>query len=333
MFGLQIGRLMWDSESLVKFLPSPTHEMETLCAAWASSRITTANATVRNDHLDDKSSIISISRSSLTQEQKPPQHVGTQEHAPEKGTPEPQEARHHPQVSYKPAHFYCLCPTKNDNCNQEICDTIITFKDPSNGELNLPSSTWTTARNAMYYLAKQQRFHAELIHEPPESHYCFMDGDTKVNRVTKAELQAQLGNETEMRKIIAFNYRNYFKGVKYMYGADANLNCFASESMDMYLPYSSMKDDQAWYLSQTDLHLRANLKEPFAFKIYDNVVVRNPSHNNEYPRNGQEGVGQLQQQLAHQGFSEGCYKKPKKCVYRNHTVIFDMTFNKTHQFR
>ena len=70
-----------------------------------------------------------------------------------------------------------------------------------------------------------------------------------------------------------------------MVHVDANFNCFASDSMDYFLPYSIIRDDQAWAISQLDLVTRAFVEEPFAFKVYNEIILRNPSHNNEYPRN------------------------------------------------
>lgn len=241
--------------------------------------------------------------------------------------------------SYKPAHFFCLCPTtrKGKECNPELCDTILTYNDTSNNQFNLPGSTWTTARNTMYYLANRRRKIAKLRGEAPESHYCFMDGDTKVSQPKQVVLD-QLANETELAKIIAFNYRRVYTGAKYLYGADANLNCFAEKSMDQYLPYSTMKDDQAWSLSQRDLVDRANLEEPFVFKMYDNINVWNPSHNNAYPRDHIRGMGELMQQQLSEGFSEGCHPTLESSRVKSHhecsfegNLLFVLTFNRTHR--
>ena len=117
-----------------------------------------------------------------------------------------------------------------------------------------------------------------------------------------------MGNETELNKIIEFNYRNALKGkgVEYMVHVDANFNCFASDSMDYFLPYSIIRDDQAWSISQLDLTTRAFVEEPFAFKVYNEIILRNPSHNNEYPRNLTTAVAEHGKWFLSEGYSEGC---------------------------
>lgn len=235
------------------------------------------------------------------------------------------------------AHFYCLCPTRKDKCNADMCDTIITFQDPSNAPFNLPNSTWTTARNVMYYLAKQRRYLAQLSGQrPPESHYCFMDGDSILNH-PKAYIQDRLANETELDRIIFFNYHGYFKQVRYAFGGDGNCNCFSGAFMDQYLPYSTIHDDQAWYLSQADLILRASTIRPFAFKLYPEIVIRNKAHNNDYPRDGEAMKGPLEKRIL-QGF-QGCHpnnhaaKPPNgiyNCSYQGRWVYGDVRFNRTH---
>lgn len=238
----------------------------------------------------------------------------------------------------RPAQFYCLCPTRKTNCNADYCDTILTFADPSNQEYNLPNSTWTTARNFMYFLAKQEIDNAARKGEAVPSHFCFMDGDTSVNQPKRAVLE-MLGNETELNKIVAFNYRKAYTGAEYLIRADANLNCFAASKIDRYLPYSTFKDDQAWYLSQTDLHIRANIREPFVFKVYNNVVIWNPAHNSDYPRDGIQGVKELGEWYRRQGYSNGCFspstttlttKTAINCTL-NGEYLFSFSFNRTHR--
>ena len=246
----------------------------------------------------------------------------------------------------RPAHFFCLCPTRTKKCNQELCDTILTYNDPTNTyggsslNLNLPNSTWTTARNAMYYLAKRRLRNDRIRGLAHESHYCFMDGDVHLNSTKQAVLD-RLMNETE-NKIVAFNYRGMYNGVKYTCNMDAYLNCFAAQSLDRFLPYSVIKDDQAWYLSQADLLLRAFIEEPFAFKIYDDINSFNPIHNNKYPRDGIKGGEELIQQQLSEGFSEGCFpsgealkrkqRRPHKCFFKGE-LLFSVAFNRTHRFR
>mmetsp|Transcript_1499 Transcript_1499/g.3319 ORF Transcript_1499/g.3319 Transcript_1499/m.3319 type:complete len:347 (+) Transcript_1499:133-1173(+) len=249
------------------------------------------------------------------------------------------------QMNKQPAHFFCLCPTRTDNCNQQFCDTILTYNDPTNTDgrssLNLPNSTWTTARNAMYYLAKRRRRNGKIRGHAPESHYCFMDGDVHLN-TSKQVVLDRLANETETNKIIAFNYRGLYNGAKYSCSMDANLNCFAEESLDRFLPYSVIKDDQAWYLSQTDLLIRAFIEEPFAFKIYDDISNFNPVHNSNYPRDGIKGSEELLQQQLSEGFSEGCFpsdealkrkqRRPHRCLFQG-DLLFAISFNRTHRFK
>lgn len=227
-----------------------------------------------------------------------------------------------------PAHFYCLCPKRTELCATGFCDTIITFNDTDN-EFNLPGSSWTTARNEMYYLAKRRRMMAHLQGRPPESHYCFMDGDIWLKGTTKRALLDKLAKEPETSKIIAFNYRNQFRRAQYAFKMDANLNCFSQASMDDYLPYSILRDGQAWYLSQTDLIMRANLKEPFAFKIYNHVRTKNPGHNNEYPRDGYEGGLELVQRQAEEGLSPGCHPPTNNPI---HTAVHECTLQGKHFF-
>ena len=249
------------------------------------------------------------------------------------------------KIDKRPAHFFCLCPTRTKKCNQELCDTILTYNDPSNtyggSSLNLPNSTWTTARNAMYYLAKRRRRNDKIRGHAHESHYCFMDGDVYLNSTKKIVID-RLMNETETSKIIAFNYRGMYNGVKYSCNMDAYLNCFAAQSLDRFLPYSVIKDDQAWYLSQTDLLLRAIIEEPFVFKLYDDINSFNPIHNNKYPRDGIKGGEELIQQQLSEGFSEGCFpsgealkrrqRRPHKCFFKDE-LLFSISFNRTHRFR
>lgn len=253
-------------------------------------------------------------------------------------------------IEFKPAHFYCLCPTRNKECNKDYCDTILTYKDPDNTGRDMPGSTWTTARNVMYHLAmKKIRQHndARLNNNDKnnnnnnnnlniESHFCFMDGDVPIN-VNKQIVIDRLMNETETQKIIVFNYRRvYPKNALYMSSADANLNCFSSDSIHQYLPYSTMKDHQAWYLSQTDLILRANIMEPFPFKIYTDIIIRNPAHNNEYPRNGTQGIQDLREDLLSDGYSLGCLMPPANPKQKTHTCefrgkhLFTISLNETH---
>lgn len=147
----------------------------------------------------------------------------------------------------------------------------------------------------MYQLAKRRRRAAQLRQQPVPSHSCFVDGDTKFgfdvpdNQVGKERLLGQLQNEIETDKIISFNYRNVYFGHLYQFGADANANCFADESIDDYLPYSILYDEFAWSLSQRELWGRANTISPFVFKVYQNVSVWNPVHA-EYPRDDKGGV-------------------------------------------
>jgi len=233
-----------------------------------------------------------------------------------------------------PAHFFCLCPTRSNECNEEICDTIITYKDPSNAPLDLPNSTWTTARNVMYHMAKRMRFLAQLSGRAPESHYCFLDGDCKLSQ-SKKYIQDRLANEKELDRVIFPNYNGYFKGVKYAFGGDANFNCFSSASMDDYLPYSTVHDDQAWYLSQTELIFRASTIRAFAFKLYSDIIVRNPFHNNNYPRDGL-GVSNSLHSRVVEGF-HGCHPMGHKipsgnklnCSYQGQW-LYDAEFNATH---
>ena len=241
------------------------------------------------------------------------------------------------------AHFYCLCPKvePSRHCNLELCDTVLTFNDTTNHHYNIPGSTWTTARNAMYYLAKKRIRFAKMQNRSTERYFCFMDGDTTINTPKQTVLD-QLSKETEFHKIIALNYRKAYTGAKYMTNADANLNCFAMPSIDTYLPYSTLKDTQAWYLAQTDLHLRANIIEPFVFKIYDNIVVRNPTHNNNYPRNGTQGIQELLNAQLKEGFSNGCFpsyvpelaklKHEIQYCYLKNQFLFSWTKNDTHRW-
>lgn len=242
-----------------------------------------------------------------------------------------------PAIGNTTSHFYCLCPTRTRNCNREFCDTILTFQE-ENYAYNLPSSSWTSARNAMYHLAREKRRWAELEGRiPEERHVCFMDGDSNL-AIDKPALLEQLAHETEMNKIVVFNYRKGYGGVKYMYCADANVNCFPGQAMDRYLPYSTLLEHEAWSLSQRDLAMRANIQEPFAFKMYDHVPVWNPEHNKEYPRGEEHGSLVLREaQTKDQGFSEGCFPTDTtpgavhECSLHG-KVLFHTTFNKTHKF-
>ena len=251
---------------------------------------------------------------------------------------------HFPVQSYQegPAHFYCLCASRRDpSCDPtRMCDTILTFKDPTNRQWNIPTSTWTTARNAMYHLAKRRRQRAIMSQHITTtqttllvpSHSCFMDGDTKfsfdippeieqqqrkeqpqlsIEMIGKQLLLDQLLHETETDKIIVFNYRKAYYGHLYQFGADANVNCFADESMDQYLPYSTLYDDYAWSLSQRELYSRANTMSPFVFKVYTNVIIWNPKHG-EYPRN-ETAVRQqlLEDRRIMDGWEETCF--PPSC--------------------
>jgi hypothetical protein len=259
---------------------------------------------------------------------------------------------HFPIQGYQkgPAHFYCLCPSRRDpSCDPtRMCDTILTFQDPTNRQWNIPTSTWTTARNAMYHLAKRRRQRAIMSQHRTTtptttttttttlllvpSHSCFMDGDTKfsfdippeieqqqrkeqpqlsLEMIGKQLLLDQLLHERETDKIIVFNYRKAYYGHMYQFGADANVNCFADESMDRYLPYSTLYDDYAWSLSQRELYSRANTISPFVFKVYTNVIIWNPKHG-EYPRN-ETAVRQqlLEDRRIMDGWEETCF--PPSC--------------------
>lgn len=139
------------------------------------------------------------------------------------------------------AHWFCLCASRgHKHCNTHgYCDTIITYKDPDNGIYDMPGSTWSTARNAMYYLARQKRAHWIRKGEPIESHYCFLDGDTLLNHINEGEnkgtMNEKLKAETELHKVIAFNYRRaYPSSLHYIYYADANAHCFSSATIDEF---------------------------------------------------------------------------------------------------
>jgi hypothetical protein len=197
----------------------------------------------------------------------------------------------------EPAYFFCLCPSRKEKCNTDYCDTVLTYKVDGGyrnrssssitdsrhdytllDDAHVPNSTWTTARNLMYHMSKQilrRSFHEVVIRDQQQqqyghvpSHFCFMDGDTRIVGINRDELQTRLQQEVETNKIIAFNMRGYLdNNIHYKYGADANVNCYHYSSIDRYLPYSTLLDDQAWSLAQADIWAKANLIEPFAFKV------------------------------------------------------------------
>lgn len=164
-----------------------------------------------------------------------------------------------------------------------------------------------------------------------------MDGDTGISK-PKEYVQERLANETELNKIIAFNYRGAYTGIQYKFLVDANLNCFAQQSMDRYLPYSILKDDQAWLLSQAEIAQRSNIQEPFVFKIYPEILLWNPAHNNEYPRDYKEGIEELDARRKREGYSEGCRccfhqeeGKVANCTLQGHP-LWNVELNSTHRY-
>ena len=234
----------------------------------------------------------------------------------------------------------------------------------------------------MYHLAKRRRQRAirptglPTLHAVP-SHSCFMDGDTKFSfdippdvmeqkqkehpqvspeMMGKQLLLDQLLQEEETDKIIVFNYRKAYYGNMYHFGADANVNCFADESMDQYLPYSTLYDDYAWSLSQRELYSRANTISPFVFKVYTNIIIWNPKHG-DYPRNDTVVRHQLlEDRRIIDGWDEACFPPscqegtqfacrvtmdpPPSTMILNHTapeeqqspesVVWNFTLNRTH---
>jgi hypothetical protein len=181
-----------------------------------------------------------------------------------------------------------------------------------------------------------------------------MDGDTKFSfarhvesDVGKQLLLEKLQLETENDKIIVFNYRKAFFGHMYQFGADANVNCFADESIDQYLPYSTLYEHHAWSLSQRELWSRANTISPFVFKVYDKFFIWNPLHG-QYPRNYTVAVNDLTRDMEQDGWGGGCY--PPSCASgtkftcqfssssgqtqhdhpRNKNRLLEFTLNQTH---
>lgn len=192
------------------------------------------------------------------------------------------------------AHFYCLCATV-DKCG-EACDTSITFNDPT-APYNMPGSTWTTARNGMYLLAKDRIRQARSSGSTgaAERYFCFMDGDIQFSLYAKQQFMERLSQETEWMKIVSpvcpwsplAKDRDLMKtnSTRYIFWNDAMLNCFEARSMDLYLPYRSALDSQSWWMSQLDLIWRANIVEPFPFKVYtgNDIQMQNAEHST-YPK-------------------------------------------------
>ena len=243
----------------------------------------------------------------------------------------------------RPAHWYCLCSSVNDpSCNTHgYCDTIFTYKEEHldrNDTHYVPSSTWGTARNGMYFLSRRRREYWERRGLPVESHYCFLDGDTRIgNRAGgKDQLNQRLINETETDKVIAFNYRRAYDGpTKYIYNADANAHCYSVETIDDFFPLNTNLDHMAWSLAPADMTIRHNIKNPFLFKIYQEIIVRNPVHG-EYPRNEtlmKQAGDKMIQRLQEEGYSAGCVcrrSSPSLNCSWNGQLLHDLPINRSH---
>ena len=244
------------------------------------------------------------------------------------------------------AHIFCLCATLAD-CG-DFCDSSITYKDRKN-RYNMPGSTWTTARNAMYLLAKDriQRHEMLSLEGNPERWFCFVDGDAVIDADGKQRLLDRLANETESNKIITPNYNRKYPNnvtedhVLYVYMADAMFNCFATDAMDRYLPYRTAFDAKSWWLSQFDLVYRGNLLEPFLYKMYTDVMVFNPQHG-KYPKK----LKFLRALRANyfQGFNNDCHPleiPPSTCIHysmesnnaRPPKTLYTVEFNETHIYK
>lgn len=235
------------------------------------------------------------------------------------------------------ADFYCLCSSRDSRqCDtMKFCDKVLTYKDPDNA-LDVPHSSWTSARNAMYFLSREKKRTLQRQGQPVPSHSCFMDGDARLNpgQGGKQHILELLLNETEHNKVVAFNYRKAYDGVKYLYYADANLHCFSHVTIDRFFPLSTLMDHRAWSLAPIEMAMRFNMQEPLMFKIYEEMIIRNPEHS-AYPRNISDGVEELRAYYASLGYSSDCiptncrHLQTYSCSY-NGTELFSIPFNRTH---
>ena len=232
----------------------------------------------------------------------------------QKDKPPKKTLPHSGSVTPGVAHFYCLCATA-DKCGV-ACDTSITFNDPT-APYDMPGSTWTTARNGMYLLAKDRIRQARLSGSAgaTERYFCFMDGDIQFSLDAKQQFMERLSEETEWMKIVSpvcpwsplASDQDLMEtnSTRYVFWNDAMLNCFEERSMDMYLPFRSALDSQSWWMSQLDLIWRANIVEPLPFKVYtgNGIRMENPEHS-PYP-NGLSPAEEMRD-IYFAGFDPAC---------------------------
>lgn len=103
-----------------------------------------------------------------------------------------------------------------------------------------------------------------------------------------------------------------------------------------------MMDHRGWSLAPVEMAMRINIQYPFVFKLYHEVVVRNPEHG-DYPRDQEIlnlGAAELRNMTMAQGYSEGCIAKnslcgqkrpePYECFFED-KLLFAGSYNATHQ--
>lgn len=160
-------------------------------------------------------------------------------------------------------------------------DIIFTYNDKKN-VLNYENTTWTEIRNLMYLFSNEiKTLKNKSKNKNTPNFYCFSDGDVLFG-FNYNELKAELIREKEFSRIISLNLGGSFKQ-KYRVHADAIFNCFNDENINLYLPYETKYDNLSWWMSQLNLNWKANIIQPFVYKIYNNLLINNEKHN-DYPR-------------------------------------------------
>jgi len=209
--------------------------------------------------------------------------------APANGHPSRSPASSLPPSSPSPlpplpneVHFYFLLPTLKKALYPDFSNisTYITYDDPRN-PLNYPKSTWTDARNFMYFLSKKHEWEKQAKGSNHVTFHCYLDGDIELDIGT---LHHRLQGEREYDYIIAPDFKNHrHPQGTYRSMQDAGVNCFNTVNLERFLPYCAFCDSVSWRTSQYDLFFRARLRTSSAFKIYEDLEINNPRHTN-YPK-------------------------------------------------
>lgn len=160
---------------------------------------------------------------------------------------------------------------------------VLSWRDPVEGGVFAPGTTWTEGRNRLLVEA--------LARETRYLYYIFLDDDVTFERGGWREFEQAL---LTYEPAVASPYYPWYEGMNrtdhsrhahQMFWFDAMFNAFHRDVVEdgILLPYVTRFDSESWWYSQAILiHMMHNLYSGNALQIND-VWVRNEKHD-EYPK-------------------------------------------------